>query len=66
MLDKYSIEIDKEDERADIKRKKAMKKIKDNEIRKWGFKYITKYISKGEKSALQKLQIKDEKGNTVH
>ena len=48
MLDKYSIEIDEEDKRASIKRKKVLKKIKEKEIRKWGFKYIIRYIGKGQ------------------
>ena len=53
MLDKYSIEINEKDKRVDIKRKKAMKQIKDNEIRKWRYKYIIKHIGKGEKLALR-------------
>ena len=52
MLDKYSIEIDEQDERALIKRKNVLKKIKENEIRKLGFKYIIRHIGKGQKSSL--------------
>ena len=45
------------------KEKKATKKIKASELRKQSYKYITKYIGRGEKLSLQKLQIKNKEGN---
>ena len=45
LLDKYLIEISKDDEQVLIK--KAMKKIKECELRRWSFKYIISHIGKG-------------------
>ena len=38
-----------------------MKKIKECEIIRWGFKYIIRHIRKGLNSALYKLQVIDDK-----
>ena len=59
MFNKYSVVIKDDNSRAQNKKKKVMKKIKASELRKWSYKHITKYIGRGEKLSLQKLQIKN-------
>ena len=49
MFNKYLVVIKDNDPRAQNKKKKAMKKIKVSELRKQSYKYITKYIGRGEK-----------------
>jgi len=55
LLDKYAISIEGDDKRANKKKKKVLKRIRENECRLWSFKYIISNIDRGENSSLKKL-----------
>jgi len=65
LLNKYSINIDSADEKAQSKRKKIINKIKQSKYRKWSFKYLTKNIGRGENKSLTSIQIKDKSGKVT-
>ena len=62
LFDKNSILIEGEDKKAQNKRRKLVKKLKQAEFKKSSFKYITKHVGKGPNKLLNKLQIINEKG----
>jgi len=59
LMDKCYITIDNESKSLQRKKRKAIKKIKENEFKLWSYKYITRNVGRREKSSLQKLMIKD-------
>ena len=65
LLDKNTVVIEGEDNKAQIKRRKIIKKLHKNETRKRSFKYITKYLGKDKNKSLNRVQVKNEEGDIV-
>ena len=59
-MDKYSIIIDSKSESSQRKKRKAIKKIKENKFKLWSYKYITRNVGREENLSLWKLLIKDD------